>query len=153
VSAFHQRDFAARFGAMGDESEDVFLSLFPSAHRTGLNRPRFSMVGMKVEARYTPDFLLREGFYEVMGIGRDGLLKLKVEKLQALMRWHRHIAPTRLWVRSSVDDHTWCDLIDQWFAACHSHATAEVFPDNGKPYLSLHRDRFPGSMSDASAAA
>jgi len=38
---------------------------------------------------------------EVVGLGRDGILKVKAEKLEALAVWHRHIEAVYLFVYNS----------------------------------------------------
>lgn len=89
MSAFHERTFAERFSAMGDEAEGVFTAVYPEGWvRTGLDRPPINVGKLPLKVRYTPDFLTSKGYVEVMGCGSDRRLKLKVEKLQALGMWH-----------------------------------------------------------------
>lgn len=87
--SFHEQPFSVRFGAMGDEAEREFLKRFPNAVRYGLERPDINLAKVPAFIRYTPDFLQHNRLVEVMGVGRDGVLKLKDEKLKALMQWDR----------------------------------------------------------------
>ena len=94
---YHQQPFSTRYGVLGDVAELAFMEAHPHAHRLGLNRPAFSMKDMTDNMRYTPDFMLGDGFYEVMGFSSRGndSLKLKFEKLDALRSW-ADIGPTFL---------------------------------------------------------
>ena len=95
---FHGRSFGARFGAMGDEAEAVFEATYGQGFvRTGLNRPPISMAALATRVRYTPDYLTSSGYVEVKGTGRDQILKLKVENLNALHFWNQ-VMECRLWI-------------------------------------------------------
>lgn len=144
MSDFHKKSFAQRFDAMGDQAETAFLAVNPTAHRTGLNRPDFSMRGMPAPMRYAPDFMLPDGFYEVMGIASrgDGKLKLKQEKIDSLLLW-RVLGPLHLWVWDSSQKRFWTAPIDEWVDRCHRHGTLDRFHDNNKPYWLLHHGEFP----------
>lgn len=143
--SFHQKPWGARYKEMGDQAEAAFLALHPEAHRTGLDRPAWNVGKMPRDAmRYTPDYMLQNGFYEVMGLssGKDGLLKLKEEKLDALIVWDTHIGPTRLWVYDSTKKQWWCQSVLDWQRRCLADGTWDTFPDNGKGYYALHVDHF-----------
>jgi hypothetical protein len=72
----------------------------------------------------------------------DQTLKLKLEKLEALIAWSQ-LMPTTLWVFDSNKKHVWEALIDDWAVACHMHATPRAFEDNGRPYWALPISKFP----------
>ena len=65
---FHQGNWQARYRTMGDPAETAFTTIHPHAHRMGINRPDFSVAALPKLFRHTPDFLLPNGFYEVMGV-------------------------------------------------------------------------------------
>lgn len=100
MSAYHQMDFAGRYGRLGDESEAKFRELNPNCEDYGLRRPEINLAKVPAFVRYTPDFLQHNRLIEVMGIGRDGTLKLKFEKLEALKQWEMHF-PVDLFVWDS----------------------------------------------------
>ena len=77
-------------GGMGDEAESVFEEVHKEAWvRFGFNRPPFRMTHLSSFVRHTPDYCDRFGLWDCMGLGRDGVLKVKVEKVEALMDWDR----------------------------------------------------------------
>jgi hypothetical protein len=83
---------------MGDEAESQFERLHNRGFvRYGLDRPPIQMWKLPPLIRYTPDYLCTDGLYEVQGCGQDGLIKLKLEKLDALKRWNT-LCPTNLWL-------------------------------------------------------
>lgn len=144
MSDFHQRPFNQRFAALGDQAEGKFLELNPKAHRLGLLRPELNMRKMDAALRYTPDFMLENGAYEVMGCSSRGdqTLKLKLEKLEALLAWNE-LMPTHLWVFDSHKKRIWEASIGYWAEACHASAEPRAFEDNGRPYWALPISLFP----------
>lgn len=144
MSEFHAQSFQRRFAAMGDQAETAFTTVNPSAHRTGLNRPEFSLQGMPAPMRYAPDFMLPDGFYEVMGIASrgDGQLKLKQEKVDALNLW-RVLGPVRLWVYDSSHQRFWTAPLEQWVECCYRYGSVDSFNDNKKMFWRLHHSDFP----------
>ena len=145
MTEYHERPFNQRIGAMGDKAEAAFTEVNPNAHRLGLNRPALNMRVMHANLRYTPDFLLEDGAYEVMGFSSrgNGTLKLKFDKADALRSWDMLI-PTFLWVYDSGMRRYWCAPIRMWLDACYDHATRERFSDNDNLYWDLPFVHFPG---------
>ena len=150
MTEFHNQPFATRFGKMGDAAEAAFLIAHPKAHRTGLDRPEFSMKGMLSNLRNIPDFLMPDGFHEVMGFSSrgNGTLKLKFEKADALKAWDM-IGPVHLFVWDSGGKRWWHAPIRQWLDACYMHADRESFSDNGALYWNLPYTHFPGAPTSA----
>jgi hypothetical protein len=78
---------------MGDEAEDVYQAVTPLGNTTrfGFRRPkgiRFSTFPENL--RHQPDFVTSTYLVEVMGLGRDGILKsMKVSKYDALKVWNK----------------------------------------------------------------
>jgi hypothetical protein len=144
MSEYYERPFPARYAVMGDKAESAFESVHPNAHRIGLNRPKLNMSRMEPALRYTPDYMKEDGVYEVMGFSSRGnaSLKLKCEKLDALLRWSSLFA-TYLWVFDSGRKNTYCAPIGVWAEACYQHAERLHFPDNLRPYWNLSIDNFP----------
>lgn len=87
--AFHEGSFKQRLGAMGDLAEGVFEDVYQGgfAHY-GLRRPPLNLAKVPIKVRYTPDMVTSHGLIEVMGLGKDQLLKLKCEKFEALIEWN-----------------------------------------------------------------
>ncbi len=79
---------------MGDEAESVYEDVKPMGKTTrfGWRRPKgISFKKMPNNLRHSPDYYAQAGYLvEVMGLGRDGVLKsLKVEKYEALKTWRK----------------------------------------------------------------
>jgi hypothetical protein len=144
VSAYYQRSFAERFGAMGDKAEAAFTQVNPTAHRVGLCRPAFSLRDVDANLRYAPDYMTPDGFVEVMGFSSrgSGTLKLKYEKADALRAWNM-LAPVSMFVFDSGGKRYWIAPINDWLAACYKHATHQRFEDDDRPYFDLPYPYFP----------
>lgn len=147
MSAFHKQSFASRFGTMGDTAERIFDEIVGGkAHELGLCRPPFGMQKMTAAMRYTPDRLTGEQFVECMGIGRDGILKIKDEKIEALQLWST-LGPLDLFVYDQArHKYCWEPFVD-WRNVIDKCANSATFPE-GKTYRALHRDDFPGRFVD-----
>jgi len=141
VTGFSNQSFAARFGTMGDPAEAAFDMVHPKNHALGLNRPPFSMSRMAAPLRYTPDRLTNEMFVECMGIGGDGTLKIKDEKVEALKVWE-HVGPVALFVYDSKKVEWYLALMSDWQEALDQHGKPATYPE-GKTYRRLHRKHFP----------
>lgn len=144
MTEFHERPFMARYGMMGDKAEGAFTTVFPNAHRLGLNRPNMSMAKMTATMRYAPDYMTEDAAYEVMGFSSRGnsSLKLKCEKLDALQAWAL-LMPVRLWVYDSAKNKYYNAPIGMWANACYDHGERCYFPDNHRPYWNLSSHHFP----------
>jgi hypothetical protein len=79
---------------MGDTAEQVYEKVKPLGNTTrfGFRRPKgVKFSTFPVGFRHMPDFITASYLVEVMGLGRDGILKsLKVTKYEALKEWHKH---------------------------------------------------------------
>lgn len=142
---FHQGNWQARYRTMGDPAETAFTTIHPHAHRMGINRPDFSVAALPKLFRHTPDFLLPNGFYEVMGVSsrnKESTLKLKFEKLDSLKQWTL-LGDGYLWVWDSYRKRYWCASIEEWAHTCAHHASVKFFDDNNKPYWDLLISDFP----------
>ena len=146
MTEFHERSFPARFTMMGDKAEGAFEGVHPNAHRLGLNRPKLNMSKMTTAMRYTPDYLLESGAYEVMGFSSRGnaSLKLKCEKIDALLAWNG-LMPTYLWVYDSGKPRYFVAQVRDWAEACYQHAERLFFSDNNRPYWNLSVEHFPNN--------
>lgn len=93
MTEYRKQSFNQRFARMGDEAEAVYEAVAPLGNTTrfGFRRPkgvRFSTFPEKL--RHQPDFVTASYLVEVMGLGRDGILKsMKVSKYEALKVWHQ----------------------------------------------------------------
>lgn len=143
---FHEQSFSSRFGTMGDPAEAAFDAVWPKNHNLGLNRPPFSMARMPATMRYTPDKMTNKAFVECMGIGRDGTLKIKDEKVSAMWEWQK-LGPVELFVYDSSKQQYWQVRIGDWVTQLKAHGQPDTFPE-GKTYKRLHRDNFPTEPQD-----
>lgn len=77
---------------MGDEAESVYEAAKPMGNtvRFGWSRPKgINFQKLPATLRHMPDYYAQAGYFvEVMGLGRDGILKsLKVDKYDSLKTW------------------------------------------------------------------
>ncbi len=138
MSQFRNQSFASRFSAMGDEAEGKYEELCGVAHvRFGLNRPPVSMKKLPPFIRYQPDYLTSNGLVECQGVGKDRILKVKIEKALALQQWHSMFDLT-MWVWDSTNercaDWPWAEL---WKLL--PTMPVEHFPE-GKAYWAINVD-------------
>lgn len=151
--AFHDRPFAERFAKMGDEAEDIYLQVKPlgSTTRFGFRRPqgvKFSDFPEKL--RHQPDFVTPTYLVEVMGLGRDGILKsLKVSKYEALIVWNKAakmfgLLGLVLFVWNSSKKQfvtlTWSSIVSE-VAYSKKKYGVQAFPSDGNTYYRLDWDR------------
>jgi len=93
---------------MGDDAESEFeryaTRVGYTIERLGWNRPKMGVSKMGQFLRHMPDYYCSDGhLYEVVGMGRDGILKgVKVEKWESLKWWNK-VQPVRLFVYSSAE--------------------------------------------------
>ena len=143
MTQFKNLAFGARWLVMGDIAEAAFRRRYPEAVRTGLDRAPTTK-GLSLMERYEPDFRLgpkRTQRIEVMGIGRDQKLKLKVEKSFALCQWSA-IEDVDLYVWDSYKKRDTSGPIDGWIDVLFKHGVYAYFPE-GKAYIELHARHFP----------
>lgn len=140
--SFHKQSFTKRFATMGDPAEAAFDLVYPKNHKLGLNRPPFFMGGMPLTMRYTPDRMTRVRITECMGVGRDRKLKIKVEKVEALLAW-QHIGPVWLFVWDSHKKRYYDAPIEDWVDNLLTHGIARTFDNDGKAFTELDVSHFP----------
>jgi len=150
--SFKDQAYGVRWLVMGDIAEGAFRKVYPKAVRTGLDRAPTTR-GMSLMERYEPDFRDEtDGLWriEVMGIGRDQRLKLKVEKAMALCQWSA-IEDVALFVWDSSKKRYCNGPLDLWIDTCFEHGVYAYFPE-GKAYIELHSSKFPYEWQAAEAA-
>lgn len=150
ASAFKDQNWSKRYTRLGDEAEGVFDRVMGyhgiPVVRYGLNRPDVPLADVTEFVRYTPDFLTPTCLVEVQGVGRDGLLKVKVDKWSALQQWNMFMR-TELFI--------W-DKQNQCHIQLHVHdipmmqAELQRFPE-GKPYFEIPLDRIDGDWENLDA--
>jgi hypothetical protein len=89
---YRDGDWVQRFGTLGDIAESMFEEIAPLGRfvRMGWSRPEISMSMMSANIRQMPDYYTGTGhLIEVMGLGADGILKLKTEKWESLKWWNK----------------------------------------------------------------
>lgn len=147
MSAFRDQSFANRFLVLGDEAEGVFDSLYPASRPFGLNRPPFNVSKLSLRQRYAPDRQMVDGLVEVMGLGSDQKLKLKIEKVLGLLQWEA-TDPVSLFVWDRTNRRHTIGPIDLWVDALFRCGEYDQFPDNQRPYIALHTSDFPYPFED-----
>lgn len=103
ATSFHELSFRERYATLGDPAEAVFEAVAPAGNfdRFGWHRPRNGFGKMTPLLRNQPDYYVQTGhLVEVMGCGKDGILKLKLHKMAALRQWHK-LQPVKMFVWNS----------------------------------------------------
>jgi hypothetical protein len=141
--SFKDQNFQTRYASMGDEAEAVFEDVYPQGwERAGLNRPNLQMSSLSLPVRYTPDYITSKGYIEVKGFGRDRLLKIKDENLEALWTWHEHIMRTDLFVWNRADQEYGFVRLGDLEDALEQFGTDGIFPE-GKTFRALEAAKIP----------
>lgn len=122
---------------MGDTAERKFEELWGEPFvRFGINRPPFSIVGVPARIRHIPDYLTENALIECVGYGRDGILKLKIEKHNCLLFWN-NVCPVELFVwNSKRKKHAVhpISVVHEWLST--GEVNVGVFSDNN-PYFAI----------------
>lgn len=92
---------------MGDKAELRFEAYCKEQQwpfeRFGWNRPSTGTYHMTRMLRFMPDFYANAKLWEVMGMGRDGILKsMKLEKWEAMKAWNK-VQPLAFYVWNSSE--------------------------------------------------
>jgi hypothetical protein len=131
---FKDKPWNQRFLKLGDEAEGVFENWAArhniGFHRSGLNRPPFDMNKLSKMVCYTPDYLTADGYIECQGYGKDQLIKLKDDKLDALQGWNL-IQATSMFLWDNVRKRV-CQVPISWFGTTPAITTG-IYPE-GKKY-------------------
>lgn len=153
MPAFHDQTFAQRFAVMGDTAENVYEAVAPLGNtcRFGFRRPKgvkFSTFPEKL--RHQPDFVTATYLVEVMGLGRDGILKsMKVSKYDALIVWNKvakllGLMGLVLFVWNSSKKQfltlTWSSIVEE-VAYSKKKYGVQTFASDGNTYYRLDWDR------------
>ncbi len=157
--AFRDQPFGERFHTLGDIAEDVYQQVTPlgSTTRFGFRRPeglRFSMLPEVV--RHMPDFITPTHLVEVVGLGRDGLLKsIKTTKFEALKMWSKIAKMTGLmglviFVWNSAEHQflivSWENIVKEVTYSKRKHGV-QSFESDGNQYYQLEWDRLKDAAS------
>lgn len=101
MTQFKDKTWTQRFQSMGAEAETQFENYCHTKqigfHRFGLNRPEFNVAKLPKMLAYTPDYMCEQQLVEVQGVGADQKIKVKHDKLEAMMFWDC-VHPTSMWV-------------------------------------------------------
>lgn len=98
IGKYSDKGWNERYATLGDTAEGIFAEAEPlgSFSRLGWRRPmtaagkRLSMKRMSDNIKHMPDFYVESGYLvEVMGLGKDGILKLKLSKYDGLKWWNK----------------------------------------------------------------
>ena len=141
-------------GTWGHQAEDEFMSRYPKALRYGLDRPELNwgVQRLSLFERYTPDFIMSSpALVEVQGFGKNGL-RIKLEKLRALDRWHEIASPVWFWLYSSArNDELWMPLDAAWELIDRQLVAHENYSDTtrGKAVIRIRPSDLPWGKYDA----
>ena len=151
--AYRDQSFEARYATLGDIAEGVYQEVTPlgSTTRFGFRRPeglRFSMLPEIL--RHMPDFVTPTHLVEVVGLGRDGILKsIKTTKYEALKVWSKIAKLTGLmglvvFVWNSFEHQflvvSWENIVKEVSYSKRKHGV-QKFESDGNEYYSLEWER------------
>ena len=151
--SFNEQPFAQRYHTLGDLAETVYERVRPlgSTTRFGFRRPegvRFSQFPMVT--RHMPDFITPTYLVEVVGLGRDGILKsMKTTKYDALKVWNQ--IAKRIGLLGLVifvwNSHkkiflvlSWKDVVEEVSYSRKKHGI-QTFKSDGNTYFRLDWER------------
>jgi hypothetical protein len=149
---YRNRSWDERVGTLGDMAEGVFEAISPYGRweRFGWNRPQnVTMRHMAPFVRHAPDYYTQTGvLVEVMGCGKDNLVKLKVDKYEALKTWNRVANPVALFLWNS-SEREWAvlewDDIKRLFNKAKRKGVLEFEPDKNK-YVAIDWEWVEGAL-------
>lgn len=147
--SYNEQPFTKRLSTMGDEAEHMFEVIGPvgKVARLGWNRPPVSMSQMTEMIRHVPDYYAQIGrLVECMGLGRDGIIKLKLVKFDALTAWNK-IQPVSLFLwNSSMSE--WVLLewrqVQALVRKSKKEHGVQVFKNDGNEYWGIDREWIDG---------
>ena len=123
--------------AYGMVAEKVFLEVLPlgSAIKYGWDGAGLSMAHMDPFLRHTPDFYCNTGtLVEVQGCGKDLLMKVKLAKLDELLKWNKTQDTKFFFWNSSLNQ--WVLTSVEAVAALSKQYDTKVFHD-GPEYKAI----------------
>ena len=141
--SFSEKTWDQRVGTLGDIAEGIFEEVAPlgSHLRFGFNRPPFKLTRIPEYIKHTPDYVTGTGhLVEVMGCGRDNVVKLKLTKWEALKTWNKNANVVLFLWNSSTSEWSliqWDEL--QKLVTKARKAGVEAF-DDGNEYLAIPWD-------------
>ena len=153
MSEYRKQPFSQRFHTLGDTAEEVFDTVHPLGNSTefGFRRPK----GLKFSSlpetfRHMPDRITATYLVEVMGLGRDGILKsLKETKYEALKYWQKWakeggLLGVVLFVWNSAEREflilDWATVVKEVAYSKRKHGI-QSFENDGNTYYRLDWDR------------
>ena len=152
--SFNEQSFAKRFQTMGDMAENVYAEVKPLGNTTrfGFRRPKGVKFGTFPEGlRHMPDYVTSSYLVEVMGLGRDGILKsMKVSKYEALKEWNKFarrigLLGVVLFIWNSAKKQymilSWQDIVDEVKYSKRKHDGPLSFQNDGNEYYPLEWER------------
>lgn len=153
TKAYRDQPFAQRVGVLGDTAEGVYDTVLPLGNSTkfGFRRPKGIKFSNLPEAlRHMPDRVTATYLVEVVGLGRDGILKsLKVTKYEALKEWNKiakqlGLLGVVLFVWNSSEREflvvQWADVVKE-VAYSKKKYGIQTFESDGNEYYRLDYDR------------
>lgn len=136
--SYHTMPYSARANTLGDESEAKYLELHPNSDRYGFDHTDINLKNVPAFVRYRPDFIQHNRLVECMGFGRDGTLKIKLEKLYVLQQWNSVFHTDMFFWDSSERRHITMHVNDVALA-CKKNAKLDQFHE-GNPAWFLKVD-------------
>lgn len=144
MNAFHEGSFAQRQWAMGDTAEGVFEDTESAKGRGwaryGLNRPKINLAKVPPNIRFTPDYVQSHRLVEVQAFGHDGLLKVKEDKLEALLWWDETFNVDMFVWDSAKKAYGEMAVYPYLWLQCRHIAKRRTFESDGKAYFELPRE-------------
>jgi len=141
---FNQRDWKERKGYLGHTSEMAFETF---CKKEGILFERFGQrtessldyKNLSIILRMRPDYICQkvdESFFvEVKSVGRDGILKVKLESLEGITFWDS-LLPVKIFIYDSVKKRV-SFFAYKWLRVKLYHVDIDRFESDLKPYFPL----------------
>jgi len=151
--SYREQPFHQRYATLGDTAEAVYDEILPLGNSTklGFRRPE----GIKFSSipevwRHLPDRMTAVYLVEIVGLGKDGILKsIKTTKYEALKFWHKTAKASGLlglvlFVWNSAERQflvvAWSDIVTE-VAYSKKKFGVQKFENDGNEYFPIVWDR------------
>lgn len=131
-----------RYQVMGDTAEEAFTRVAVrdriTMMRFGLNRPLLNVGQLPTFIRFMPDFLTQHTLVECKGVGRDSVLKIKLNQMDTLRQWNKYM-PVEFFIYNSFINKYAFATYGEVSHASYVHGSVRDFPEGNAAYfIPLH---------------
>ena len=133
--------------AYPNEAEATFDRLHPNSAPWGLDHPPINVGMIPGMVRYAPDRIMSDRMVECKGVGKDAILKIKLEQLYALA-WWANVMDVYVFIWDSYRKRHATIKVGDLIKACEKNGVLTQFPDNSKPAWFMSLQFLPVDWTD-----